>query len=221
MRILTVLTAALALALPATASALDTEPMPLRGRHLVAFNVGVLTDVTSGATVDVVDNVSIDAQGSGVLASMRYCYWFREAFALDFAVGIMDADASVTVDAGDVLEQAAFVTRVLVGVRYEPPTMAVARNIRPYAVGAIGSCSGNVGELRTGATSTRIAAYNDTVFSGRVGLGLDFLLHSWVALGIEAGYGFTGDFDRPIGGQTDYSSADFLVSLGVSLGGAR
>lgn len=135
MRILTIILAALAWAVPAHVAALDTEPMPLRGRHL--------------------------------------------------------------------------------------PAMALASNVRPYVIGAIGPYAGSAGSMRTGVVTTEIGAHSDTVPAGRIGLGLDMLFRSWIALGIEAGYAVTGDFGRPIGGESNYSSADFMISLGVSLGGIR
>jgi hypothetical protein len=221
MRTFVILTAALVWAFPVLAQSPDSDPIPFRGRHLIAFNVGMLTDVTSSASVDVTGGVSVNADGSGLLASGRYAYWFREDFALDFAVGVVEAEASVDVDGTRVTKQDAMITRVLVGVRYQPLETAVARNVRPYVVGSIGPYAGNASDVTVDVAAVEIGSHTDTVVGGRVGLGLDLILRSWIALGLEAGYGFAGDFDRPIGGETNYSSPDFLVSLGVSLGGSR
>jgi hypothetical protein len=208
-------------AVPAHASGLKPDAVRFKGRHLVAFNVGAITDVVSSASVDAGDGVTVEAEGSGGLAAIRYAYWFQEHMALDVSVGVADADAAVSVHGTETTTQGATVTRVLVGVRFQPQEIAMGRNIRPYVVGQIGPYAGQAGSVRTGIALVEIGAHSDTAMGMRLGVGLDLLVWSHLALGVEAGYGLVGDFDRPIGRESNYSSPDFLISAGVSFGGGR
>jgi hypothetical protein len=206
---------------PARGDTTATEPVRFQGRHLVALNVGAVTDMVSNASVNAGDGVSIEAEGSGMMAAVRYAWWFEEFLALDVSVGVVDADASVAVQGAETRTQAATVTRVMMGLRYQPPELAMGRNARPYVVGRVGPYAGHASGVRTGIAVVEIGSHSDTALGLHVGVGLDVLVWSRFDFGAEAGYGLVGDFDRAIGPETNYSSPEFLISLGVSFGGIR
>jgi hypothetical protein len=220
MRIIGAVLAILVWVVPAHADTLDRDVVPHQGRHLIALSVGILSDVATSNAVTR-DGVSIEADGFGGEAALRYCYWFAEELALDASVGVVDADASVTSGLLESTTQAATVTRVLVGIKYQPLALAMGRVMRPYVAAAIGPYVGQTSGVSSSLMTTEIGSYSESAFGSRLGVGLDILVRNRVALGVEAGYGLAGDFGRPIGRETNYSSPEFLFSLGASLGGGQ
>ena len=117
-RIISIICAALLLAAaPAVAQTADIDypgeekPLRLKGKHLVAGNVGFLTELSSSSTVEVGGGVSVANDAGGATGALRYSYWGQEEFALDFLLGGTALDASVSVGTGGSAVESATITR--------------------------------------------------------------------------------------------------------------
>lgn len=205
-------------ALPTQAQTLDRQVVPLTGRHLVAINAGFLSDAAPRGAVEVGQGISAEAEGFGGAAAVRYSYWVAEHLAIDLGVGFVDASGCAMAVDAKVESESAKITRVLLGLKYQPARMAMARNVRPYITGAVGQYTGRTCAMSTGPTF-KADKYSVTAYATRVGIGIDVFVNSWFAVGCEAGYGFVGDFDRRIGSKTNYSSPELMVTMGAMLGG--
>jgi len=213
------LIALVAAALPISALAQTThesESNSLRGRHGIELSLGFLSEVSAANEVSV-GGVATTSEVNGVIGSIAYNYWFADEWAVNLSVGIANADASTSVTGSGVSVESAVVIPLLFGVKYKPIELAVGEALRPYLYAQLGPYFGSASDVRSG-TTIGTESYTETALGSRAGVGMDLSLGRSFTLGASVGYRLVSDFARRIGSETNYSSPEFSLSIGVLIG---
>lgn len=211
-----------AMVLPITALAQSTvqgDAQALRGRHQIELSIGLLSNLSTAGEVSV-GGVALTSETNGIIGSIAYAYWLTDEWAAGLSVGVASADASSSVGGGGVSVESATVIPLLFGVRYQPLSLAIADALRPYAYASVGPYFGFASDVRAGGTSG-IESYTEAALGSRAGVGMELSLGNRFKLGIGAGYRLVSDFERRIGSETNHSSPEFSLTLGLTLGKGR
>jgi hypothetical protein len=114
----------------------------LKGRHGISVHAGILggTTVKSNVTVE---TVKTEVHENAAIASLSYAYWVRRDWNVGVGVGVVDAEAVTSAEAGEVSSEGAAVTSILFGAAYYPVKLAITRSMRPYGSLAIGPYVGS------------------------------------------------------------------------------
>lgn len=190
-----------------------------QGKHNIQLGMGLLSDygVENKASADGVVNT---AGGDGFLGSISYNYWAREDLAFAVSVSVIGSEVNNSVSGSQVSSEASSVVPVLFGIKYQPQGMAISEGMRPYLFASVGPCVGSKTRSFT-ATGLKGETYSETALASHFGLGTNLMLSRLFVVSLSAGYYLAADFDRPIGGQKNYSSPEFSLSIGILLGGAK
>ena len=108
------------------------------------------------------------------------------------------------------------VTEVLFGFRQYFPVSSPQVPLRPYVGAEIGPVFGTVWREYEEPYHTYTETETEVVLGGHIGGGVDFFMGPNLALNVHVGYNAIADFDRPVGGRTDYSGAEFGVGMGIA-----
>lgn len=214
--------AMLAMGLPITALAQSTgqtDSHALRARHQIEVGVGLLSGLATAGEVSV-GGLEMRSEANGIIGSIAYAYWLTDAWAVNLSVGVASADASVTASGTSGSVESATVIPLLFGVKYQPPKLAVADALRPYGYASLGPYFGFASEVRAGTTSG-VESYSETALGSRVGVGMELWLGRRFTLGFGVGYRLVSDFERRIGSEKNHSSPEFMLSVGLLIGGAK
>ena len=112
-----------------------------------------------------------------------------------------------------------FVTSVLVGGRFYPVTSESGSSTRLYIGASAGGFRGSVSGQEITIAGITTESRSSVAFGGNVNAGLDILLSDLFMLGFFGGYNLMGDFDEPIGGETNFSGAYAGASISLLFGG--
>lgn len=190
----------------------------LQGKHRIEISLGLLTELTT--TVEVVaGDVTTSSDSDGLVGSLAYTHYFHDDVALGVHLGVLDAQATTTVQGGQSHVVSAAVVPMLFGVKVQPSSLTLGNAIRPYASVALGPYVGSVSDVRSG-TETLVEAFTETALGARFGIGLDFFMGRYFTWGVGGGYHVVSEFDRPVGSTTDYSGPEFSLAVGIALGGS-
>lgn len=189
----------------------------LDGVHCIALSLGLLTDLTSTATVSQ-GGTTVRSDAGALLVSLDYSYGLTPDLAAQFSVGLLDADATVSTTGSTAKVEAATVTAVMFGIKYRPERLSRHHSFRPYASGSVGPVVGSGSYVQAGPV-TATGSYSETAFGARLAAGTDILVGRRFALGLGVGYRLVADFDRRVGSRVNYSSPEATISFGVLLGG--
>jgi outer membrane protein W len=216
------LIACVLIVLPVSASAqpaTDAEKpkRSLRGKHRIELGIGLLTELRN-ATEITIAGVTTQSNASGALGFISYTYYFDNSFGFTIGAGVLDADATTSVSGTGAAVESASVVPLLFGVKFQPEKLAAGNALRPYASAAIGPYFGSASNVRAGVT-TSTENVSEAVLGARLGIGVDFFLGRLFTFGVGIGYHFVSDFENRIGSESDYSSPEFSLSLGVAFGG--
>lgn len=195
----------------------ESQKPTLHGKHRIEIGVGFLSEVSASNEVSL-HGVTTQSNSDGVLGSLAYTHYPVRDFGIRVNVGVLDADAKVSVIGLETHVESASVVHVLLGVKYQPSRFTIGDALKPYASASIGPYIGSVSNVLAGMT-TSTEAFTETTFGSRVGLGMDVFFARVLTLGVGAGYHFVSDFDRRIGSEDNYSGPEFSMSFGVAFGG--
>ena len=188
----------------------------LRGKHRVDLSIGLLSEMSATNEVST-GTLTTRSKGNGSIGSIGYTYWLEDDLAINFSVGVIDADATTSVGGSGVSAESAVVVPVLFGVKYQPFRLTASEVLRPYVSVSVGPFFGFASDVRTGvATGTK--SFSETALGSRLGVGIDVSLSKIFTLGVGAGYLFVTDFDNRIGSEKNYSGPEFSLSLGMVFG---
>jgi outer membrane protein W len=184
------------------------------GRHDIELGIGVLDNtrstVTSGST-----NIS----AFGVGGSLAYTYWFADDLGFSARVGVVSADATVSAGGSGSDVRSATVIPLFFGVKYQPLRLRGSDRLRPYLAAAMGPVFGTDAGVSAGTGGASVGSRTATALGGHTAIGLDVLASRRVTLGVGAGYRLMTDFRQAIGDERNYSGAEFIITVGLLLGG--
>jgi outer membrane protein W len=184
------------------------QDLSLNGRSAIELSLGVWGGASASNTVGSTGIQS--STGTSFVGGLGYSYWLRENLALTVTASLLSAQASATVNASNVTQQASTVIPLLLGIRYYVPEPGPDDNIRPYLSAAVGSYFGSE------ASNTLLSqqAYMETAIGGRLGVGVDFFLSNHFKLGAGVGYHLMANFENPVGARMNYNGGEFSLVAG-------
>jgi len=188
----------------------------LRGKHGIELSIGLLSEISASSEVSA-GNVTTKSEANGLMGSIAYNYWLENDLAINVLVGLLDVDATSTVDGSDTFVEFSSVSPMLFGVQFQPFGQAVSDVLRPYFSASVGPYFGHSSNVRTGV-NTETESYTETALGSRFGAGADLSLSRLFTLGVGLGYHLVNDFNKRIGAKKNYSSPDFSLSLGIVFG---
>ena len=207
-----VLTACLVLNLAAI-----TGANSLKNRHQIGLQVGMRNQVTdANAEVDI-GGVSRSAATTRFLGGVKYGYSVTEGFALNIDIGMMGVSVETRVGAVQGTTTAASVTRLLLTAKMYCATSTSMSPMRPYVSAGIGLFVGSQSSILLGQTIAEEAT-TETALGGQVGAGIDFIAGRHFMIGSSLSHNLMSDFDRPIGGSSNYSGFEFGIGLSYLFG---
>jgi hypothetical protein len=207
------LAAAALLALPAAA---QEGPVSLEGRHSIRLGIGAVSATSTMSAGSSGANVSSDVTVSGVLG---YRYWFNPDWGFQIDAGAMEVSSEITANAQNSAVTASTTVSMLAGFRYQPVALALGRTGRPFFELAPGLVAGTTSAVNSNPAS--VSSDTQTVMAVRGGLGVDWIVHHRISLGVGGYYIWTQDFDLPVAGHDNMTSWGFEFSFGVMLGQGR
>jgi outer membrane protein W len=185
------------------------QDLSLKGRSAIELSLG-LWGGTKASNTAAATGIQSEAKTSGFAGGLGYSYWLREHLSLTVTVGLLSAQASSTISAFNVTQQASAVIPLLFGIRYYVPDPEPGDNVRPFLSAAVGTYFGS--EAKNTLISQQ--AHTETTFGGRLGVGIDFFLSNHFKLGANVGYHLMADFETTIGARKNYNGADFSLGAG-------
>ncbi len=188
----------------------------LDGRHLIELRVGIWNQVTESRTEVTGPGASTTVGSSGVMGGLAYTHWLQEQLALEISAGGMAAGVDVEVGTS-VSTETATVAMLLLGLKYYFPASTYGSSVRPFAGVALGPFIGDQLETEIGTTITA-AARTEAAMGGEVSAGVDFVLGRHVLTSLALGYHLMSDFDKPIGGSSNYSGPQLTLGVGYLFG---
>jgi hypothetical protein len=189
---------------------------PLRGKHGIELSIGLLSEISASSEVSA-GNVTTKSEANGLMGSIAYNYWLENDVAINFLVGLLDVDATTTVDGSETSVEFSSVSPMLFGVKFQPFGQAVSDVLRPYVSVSVGPYFGFSSDVRTGVNA-ETESYTETALGSRLGAGADLALSKVFTLGVGLGYHLVDDFNKRIGAKKNFSSPDFSLSLGIVFG---
>jgi len=189
---------------------------PLEGRHNIQLNLGLSNNFGVHNEVGP-GSVTNSVKMEGFVGSIGYYYWINQYFSVGVNIGVMGSEVITSTNFTGEYTQTSSVVPILFGFKVHPVTMTQRNNLRPYLSVLAGPFIGSIVE---NYVSNRVenSVYTETSPGAHFELGLDWSISNLFVLGVGAGYYYVSEFDNPIGGKTDYSSANFSFSFGILLG---
>jgi hypothetical protein len=153
---------------------------------------------------------------------VQYTRFLREDLALTLAFQRVDAENGVSIGTTGVFTGTATIMASPVGLRWNPlKGDQRMQSIKPYLAGAAGPVFGGSAGSFSGDLNRFAGASLQATVGGHIGGGVDFHLARAFSIGINSGYNWMVDFDRPVGSSANYSGPEFGVSLGWLFGKGR
>ncbi|MBU0985020.1 MAG: outer membrane beta-barrel protein [candidate division Zixibacteria bacterium] len=199
----------------------ETSAETLKGRSRLGIDLRLADHGTSSVYTTIgMGTVRTEAGSSGMGGGVSYGYWIQENLAFSVSISGLTTEVDTEIDGGTVSSQTVVVAPILVGVRYYAPNSALTTDWRPYVTASGGPYIASQSKTEVGLeivneerTETAIGAY--------LGAGLDVRVSRYFLFGTGLGYHFVGAFSEEIGGRTDYSGAEFSLSVSLLFGGHR
>jgi hypothetical protein len=177
----------------------DVLPYAVAGRHRLELRIGMWR---TGDNVTVSPLVGADDLAAG----LQYTRYLKENLSITFAI------EAVAPEIGD--GAVSSVVTFPVGVRWNPLSFGRQNDgIKPFVAAGLGPVLGeNVGGY--GSSGGWGNAYTSATVGSYLRGGADFHFARSFAIGVDAGYNWLADFDRPVGARRNYSG----FSMGLGLG---
>lgn len=191
----------------------------LSGKHNIRVGIGFLSDV--GVRNEVSPSGVANSVGSdGFLGSVTYNYWTRQNIAVSISSGMLSSKVSNSVTISGTLNEVSSVVPILFGIKYQPFKLADDDILRPYILASFGPFISSSVKSQTGL-NTENSVFSETALGAHLGVAFDWSISKIFVLGVGAGHYFVSDFENSIGGENNYSSPEFSLSIGILLGKGR
>jgi len=195
-----------------------TMPFSLAGRHSLSASLGLVME-KNGTPDATPEAFSANSGVNNFAGLMRYHYWYRRDWAVNVAVGLLSSDGNASYAGRQVTAQNGSVFAVLMGLRYQPESWAIAPKMRPYlsveAGPIVGYGTNSDAKLFTSSSRT----FYESAVGTHLGGGMDWFFGQSLYAGFNGGYYLMTDFKKSIAGRKNYSSPDFGVTFGFLFGG--
>jgi hypothetical protein len=178
-------------------------------------------DVRFGAWSHGWDNqvVVSGIDSSNVLGGIRYTRYFKESLAATFTIEGGGGQVGTVTTRNGMYDGVSGVVSFPVGVRWNPLTFGRQKDgIKPFVAFSAGPVFGDTVADYNGRHGYEDGIYSTATIGGFVGGGVDFHAGRTCVIGLDAGYNWMGDFDRPIGGSDNYSGPAISINLGFMWG---
>lgn len=188
----------------------------LKGKHNIQIGIGFLSDIGVRNRVSssgVINTVEAD----GFLGSFTYNYWTRQKLAVSVSGGSLSSKVSNSATVSGVLNEVSSVVPILFGFKYQPFKLTNDEVLRPYILASFGPFIGSSVKSQSGL-KVENGVFSETALGAHLGVAIDCSISKLFVIGVGAGHYFVSDFDRSIGGETNYSSPEFSLSIGILLG---
>ena len=192
----------------------------LENRHQLGLEVGLWNRVNEARNEVGIGVVSSSAGTTGLLGGVTYGYWFTERFSLNIDLGMMRASVESKVGVVQGTTTATSVTHVLVTAKRYFSNSTPISPVRPYMSAGIGPFVRSQSKILLGRIIAEEAT-TETVLGGQIGAGIDFITGRHFMTGISLSYNLMSDFDRPIGGSSNYSGPEFTLGFSYLFGHGR
>lgn len=195
----------------------------LKGRHGIDLKIGIYdnANITSISTVEILGSNVITNSSTGFMGSIAYQYWFMDYLSFRIGAGalVTNVDSKVTTNVGPSVEEiisseVATVVPVLAGVNFYPLQLTEHNSALPYISLYVGPYFGTYTKSEVALLQITQETIVESVFGIQLGGGFDMLIGDLFKLGISAGYHFMGDFNKPIGSETNYSGPSYSLVFG-------
>ncbi len=185
----------------------------LKDRSGLDFKIGIYNN-SSVSQVSAGPGSFTSSAALGFIGSVDYHYWFKDYLSFRIGASALVTEANSTFEGTEASSETVTVIPVLAGVNFYPLQLSNQSKVLPYlslsAGPYIGVYSRNVAGVLTMESETAV----ETAFGGSAGAGLDFLIGSIFKIGVAASYNFITDFNKPIGGKTNYSGPQYSFKFG-------
>ena len=159
----------------------------------------------------------------GSIGSLTLSHWNSPHSAFTISYSILDYEESDRFFyPSDFHYRQSIVQSVTLGMRFYAPTRYYS-TWHPFLSAEVGPYIGysRTEEFGPYPYDLLVRTHTETQPGLRLGGGVDIELGRHFLVGMNGGYNFVREFDRPINGRTDYSGADFRFSLSFVFGGRR
>jgi len=186
----------------------QAQDILLKRRSGLELNIGIWAGGASNSIA--AGGIRTEARLGSFVGGILYAYWLQENLSLTIGAGLLAAEASSTVNIGQVDQHASSVVPVLIGFRYYLPDPEPDVRIRPFLSAALGTYVGSESKN----TLLTQEAHTETSFGGRLGGGVDFILSDHFKLDVNMGYHVMSDFSPSVGARRNYNGGEFSAGIG-------
>jgi hypothetical protein len=192
----------------------DTNIIHLKGKHAISLSMGMKTNSGTyifGSSYNGRDNADyyngniVDAK-TGFIGSLSYMYWFDNQWAINFQIGVINAEASVNI--GDVSTNS--IAPILFGFKFYPEFLSLGSVGRVYA-------GLNMGAYIGASTRSSLWIFHqtsvETVFGFEPNIGVDLFVADWLRIGPSLSWDIHEDF-HDVSVRND-NSIGFTVNFGI------
>ena len=194
------------------------NPFAVAGRNRIEFRAGTWRHGSA-------ESISVSAQRNFVtevensFGAVQYTRYLTEQLAATFAVSVIGGTFEASTGAESASAVDFHVWALPIGVRWNPVHRQLATPaIKPYIAASAGPFYGiSDASLISGSTmGTQIRG--QSTIGGHVGGGIDVHVARFVSIGVNAGYNWMADFERPIGSRDNFGGPEIGVAFGLLFG---
>lgn len=149
-----------------------------------------------------------------VVVSFGLNHWVDETTAFNLTVKALAGDYSERIGIPGVYSAEFGVVPLFVGFRKYLGQPGAWASIRPYLALGGGPVFGRE-RIEILAQDIYAETNTETAIGAYFGAGIDFMVSRHFMVGVNGGYNLLSDFDEPIGGHVNYSTAELGVGFGL------
>lgn len=197
--------------------AMTLTAQPLDKLSRIELRLGMWNQTTEERTAVSDEGSTLTAESGGFQGGVAYSYYMKENLAITFSVNILVVGVEAEISRDNMTSETAYLTPVLVNLRWYIPGSTYGKALRPYLVAGSGLFVGQQSRSEM-ETTVLVASKSSMAFGGYFGAGIDLRLGDLFAIGATGGYNLMGDFSEPIGGSANYSGPEFAMSFSFLFG---
>ena len=153
-------------------------------------------------------------ENEDLVVSFAVNHWMDETTAFSLTVKSLAGNYDDEVGIPGLYSADFNVVPVFLGFKKYLGHPAARSSVRPYLALAGGPVFGTE-RLEILGTDLYTETEHETAVGAYFGAGIDFLAGRHFMFGINGGYNLISDFDEPVGGRDNYSSAELGVGFGL------